>query len=970
MTATVIMIAVIIGSLIVGDSVRNTLIQRVKQRLGDTETVVFSKNSFFEESIMQTSVFENNARAAILIDGFVSDKGKYFPVMVWGVNDMDIPAGSAKINRELAGELSETSNKDLILRLPATGMVPSGSLFVTDNYTTSLRLRFAGIAGKDESGNISLKNEQTIPCNIFVNRHELANALKINHKINIILSSEKITTENLEYIWTPSLSGIKIENNELLSDRIFLQNELIETIIRDNNDVNRLFSHMANSLTVSGKDAIPYSFVTAADNYNGKKIENQDVILSDYSAARLKAKVGDSIRMTFFVSGDLKILSEDAVNLLITDIVPIAELQADTTLSANFPGLSDVENCTDWDSDLPIDMSRITKEDEDYWNAYRSTPKAIVSYNAVAAKWKNAYGCATALRFAQTPYLQGLKPSMTGIQVIHPCEAGLMAAQNSIDFTALFLSLGFFIILAAALLMLVPLSEMIFSRCEEMSLMLALGYNKRKIISILWKESYCVITIATLFGIIVGILYTLLIITLLNTLWQGAVHTDGFTFHTDWETLLAGTGAGTSISLIILRLSIVRAVKRTDKPQKTSRKAPKTTSVFSINQLIRIDLLSGGKRAWLSFAALASGVLIVFAVGLNRPGYTDSRQLQSATGGYSLWCETSVPVYHNLSTKEGRKKLSLNVLPIDFEALQLLRFGADDASCLNLNKVTQPTVLGVDMQALKSSGFQIKQSIYPEGISAFDTGRQISLSAQSIYPVIVDETVLLWGLQMKLGDTLKYEAGDGRTIYLQLAATMQNSIFQGNLLMDKNLFKSIWNEITGSETALIKTGDKHSITEIKTQIERALSEYGVRVTPTIQRLKEFNSVTDTYLTIFMALGGFGLLIGIAGFIIVVRKDLASRREQIALLRALGYSDTRIVRLMITKNRLIPLAAISVGFALSLCTVIGGLSGVSISLWTIILIFLLLLIVGVLFFIDKTINKFISNENIIHSARSR
>jgi putative ABC transport system permease protein len=974
MAATVIMVAVITGSLITGDSVRNTLIQRVKQRLGDTETIVFSKNSFFEESLAQTSVFEDNARAAILIDGFVSDNGKYFPVMVWGVNDMDIPAGSAKINRELArelaGELSETGSKDLILRLPTTGMVPSGSLFVTDNYTTSLRLAFAGIAGKDAGGNISLKNEQIIPCNIFVNRHELATALKINHKINIILSSAKITTENLEEVWTPSSSGIKIENNELRSDRIFLQNELVETVRRDNSDVNRLFSYMANTLEITGKDtiSIPYSFVTAADNYNGKKIENQDVILSDYSAARLKAKVGDSIRMTFFVSGDLKTLREDAVNLRVTEIVPIAELQADTTLSANFPGLSDVERCTDWDSDLPIDMSRITKEDEDYWDAYRSTPKAIVSYNAVAAKWKNAYGSATALRFAQTPSLQGLKPSMTGIQVIHPREAGLTAAQYSIDFTTLFLSLGFFIILAAALLMLVPLSEMIFSRRGEMSLMSALGFNKRKIIRMLWKESFCVIAIAALLGIIVGVLYTLLIITLLNTLWQGAVHTDGFTFHTDWETLLAGTVAGMTVSLIILRLSIVRAVKRIDRPQKTSRKAPKTASVFSINQMIRIDLLSDGKRAWLSFAALASGVLIVFAVGLNRPGYTDRRQLQHATGGYSLWCETSVPVYHNLATKEGRKKLSLTALPADIETLQLLRFGADDASCLNLNKVTQPTVLGVDMQALKSSGFQIRQSIYPEGVSAFDAGTQTSLSAQNIYPVIVDETVLLWGLQMKLGDTLKYEADDGRTIYLQLAATLQNSIFQGNLLMDKNMFKNIWNEITGSEIALVKTSDSRSIAEIKSLTEAALSEYGVRVMPTIQRLKEFNSVTDTYLTIFMALGGFGLLIGIAGFIIVVRKDLVSRREQIALLRALGYSDTRIARLMISKNRLIPLAAISAGFALSLCAVIGGLSGVTISLWIITVIFLLLLIAGVLFFIDKTTNKFISNENIIHHTR--
>jgi putative ABC transport system permease protein len=956
MAATVIMVAVITGSLITGDSVRNTLIQRVRQRLGDTETIVFSKNSFFEDAFVHGSIFEGNAKAALLTDGFISDNGKYIPVMVWGVDDMNIPQGSAKINRELADELTSSGNNDLIIRLPATGMVPSGSLFVTDNYTTSIRLSNGGIVDADNGGNISLKNEQIIPCNIFVNRRELAAALKIKGKINIIFSSANITVEDVANIWTPSLSGIKIINNEMLSDRVFLQNELVATILDTNIEVNRLFSYMANRLTVNGKDAIPYSFVTAADSYRGQKIENGEIILSDYSAARLKAKAGDSIKMTFFVSDDFKMLHEDTVNLRIASIVPISELQADTTLSAEFPGLSDVEKCTDWDSDLPIDMSHITKEDEDYWTKYRSTPKAIVAYSAIADKWSNAYGCATALRFAQTPDISRLKPSMTGIQIVHPREAGLTAAQNSIDFTTLFLSLGFFIIIAAALLMLVPLSEMIFNRREEMSLMYALGFDKKRIISMLWKESFLITLVASAIGIIVGVLYTLLIITLLNTLWQGAVHTDGFTFYANYKTLLAGTLAGMTISLIILRLSISRAVKRIDKPLKTSRKIAKAASFFSINQLICADLKAAGKRAWLSFVALASGVLIVFAVGLNRSGYTDGKQLQRATGGYSLWCETSIPVYYNLSTDYGRKKLSLNILTEDVEALQLLRFGADDASCLNLNKVMQPTVLGADIKRLLSSGLQIKQSIYGDGISAFESVTLSSLTAPDVYPVLVDETALLWGLQMKLGDTLRYEAGDGRTVNLLLAGTLHNSIFQGNLLLDKDIFKSIWNEITGSEIALIKTNctSQTEISDIKTLIDRALSEYGVRVMPTVQRLKEFNSVTDTYLTIFLVLGGFGLLIGVAGFIIVVRKDLASRREQIGLLRALGFSDRRLTWLLVTENRLIPFAAIVTGFGLSLCAVIGGLASVTAEIWLIVLVFLILLISGVFYFIKKEV----------------
>ncbi|KAA6309605.1 hypothetical protein EZS27_012424, partial [termite gut metagenome] len=44
--ATMITVAVITGSLMVGESVRATLVQRVEERLGDTETILFSRYAF------------------------------------------------------------------------------------------------------------------------------------------------------------------------------------------------------------------------------------------------------------------------------------------------------------------------------------------------------------------------------------------------------------------------------------------------------------------------------------------------------------------------------------------------------------------------------------------------------------------------------------------------------------------------------------------------------------------------------------------------------------------------------------------------------------------------------------------------------------------------------------------------------------------------------------------------------------
>ncbi|GAB6010915.1 FtsX-like permease family protein [Viscerimonas tarda] len=1036
--AVLIMVAVIVGSLVVGDSVRSTLVQRVHERLGNTETILFSKNSFLESSVVDDPLFEGQGHGVLLSNGFISNVGQLIPVMVWGVDDKDIPKGGAKINQTLAEELKfkvqgskfEVGESEIVLRLPATGLAPSGSLFVTDNYTSSARLALAGVVDAANGGNLNLKNEQIVPYNIFVNRTELASILEIENKINLILCEKPVSYADFSKIWTPALSGLN-ENRyagftEITSDRVFIQGDVVQTLCSNHPNANRLFSYLVNSIGKDGAlpvSTIPYSFVTAADQYKGRALRNDEFIFSDYAANRIGAKLDDSICITYYVSKDLKTLSVDTLYGRVGQIVPLSELAVDKTLSADFPGLSDVEKCTDWDSDLPIDMSLITKEDEDYWTQYRTTPKILIPYSAVYEKWGNAYGNATAIRFpSASPVIASpeLEPAMFGIQLIQPKEMGLNAARNGVDFSSLFLSLGFFIILSAILLMLVPLSEMLYVRRNEIALFSALGYSKKRIVGILWRESAPVVVIASLLGIVAGLLYTWLILTLLGSLWKGATHTGGFTLFPSLSVVLAGFVAGLAISLVLLWRSLSSKFKKPlQPPRRGGFKVPlrgirglstlatlfciflaatNTASLFVVSGFLLIvtaacwgdyiiqikgkpspliprrgtfraspagrleglswsNLYANRKRTLLSFFTLTAGVFIVFSVGLNRRGFADSSQLTSGTGGYSLWCESSVPVYHNMATEAGREKLALSDLPEDTRVIQMTRYSADDASCLNLNKVSQPTVLGVDMNLLKTADFEIEKHIYSGEKPVFDA---LQTGTDSVYPVLIDETVLMWGLMMNLGDTISYESGAGKRVYLQLAGMLKNSVFQGNVLMDKQLFSEIWGEITGSEIALVKINETET-EETKKLLSQALNEYGVKVTTTAQRLKEFNSVTDAYLNIFLTLGGLGLLLGIMGFIIVIRKDLSSRTEQIALYRSLGFTDDRISKILVSENRLVPLSAVVVGVVSSLLGVSGGFANVGLWVWLSSFVLSLFLIVCIVVFIHKSVRLCLSKN---------
>ena len=1012
--AVFITVTVIVGSLVVGDSVRTTLVKRVAERLGDTETIIFSRNSFMSEKLLDTHLFGETTRGILLTNGFISQSGKLIPVFVWGVNDLSISRGAAKINEVLAKELSSGNSDNIVLRLPATGLVPSGSLFVTENYTTSLRLSNDGIVNAANGGNISMKNEQLIPFNIFIDRKELAEALEVEGKINLILDDKQISFEDLNKVWDYSSSGLSVEHKEhfteIISDRVFLQEQVVETISRNNNEANRLFSYLANSIETDSI-SIPYSFVTAIDQYKDEILQKDEIILSDYSAKRLNAKVGDKISVSYFTSQDLKTLETGTTHLRVKQIIPISELVADTSLSAEFPGLSDVDRCTDWDSDLPINMDLITDEDEKYWEDYRNTPKAIVAYETVAADWGNAYGIATAIRVANAkPNLSELRAEMFGIQIIQPRETGLFAAKNGVDFSGLFLSLGFFIIISAMLLMLIPISEMLGQRQSEIALLKALGYTRKRITKLFWMESAPVVLISSIIGTIGGLLYTSLILWLLGNVWKGATQTDGFSIYPSIATLSIGLIVGIVLSLCLLRITIARALK--DKSSKLNLKEKSTpkpvipifagiltlfiiginfiffqsvtlfvfagiiligtaalwgnylisrngstkTDGFHSSKLVWATLYANRKQSLLSFFALAIGVFIVFSVGLNRKGFADSSQIRTGTGGYSLWCESSVPVYHNMATQAGREKLSLTDLPNDAEILQCLRYSADDASCLNLNKVATPTVLGVEMNAFSESDFPIGKNIWSADRN--ELFEQMQTASNSVYPALIDETVLTWGLMMNLGDTLYYENDKGESTAILLAGILPNTIFQGNILIDRKLFSEIWGETTGSEVFLLKV-DETQKNEVKTLLSQALNEYGVMVSTTNDRLKQFNTVTDTYLTIFLTLGGLGLLLGIMSFIIVIRKNLTTRNKEIKLYRTLGFTDNKIEETLRRENLIVPLYAIATGVISSLLGVSIRFMNTGIWVWFTALLFTIFFVACVVVFVRKSVSEKVS-----------
>ena len=184
------------------------------------------------------------------------------------------------------------------------------------------------------------------------------------------------------------------------------------------------------------------------------------IIINSWLAQDLGLKTGDSLQLKYFIMGQRRQLSEDSSVFVVSEVRDIQDRIWDPALMPEFPGISKAGSCSNWQTGSPIDMKKIRKKDEDYWKQYRGTPKAFISLPTGQKLWGNPFGTLTSVRFSVTSVeasaigpaiLKGLSPRGQGLAFAPVYDQGMRSASNSTAFGSLFLSLSFFLILAALL---------------------------------------------------------------------------------------------------------------------------------------------------------------------------------------------------------------------------------------------------------------------------------------------------------------------------------------------------------------------------------------------------------------------------------------------------------------------------------------------------------------------------------------
>ncbi|HVF10989.1 MAG TPA: ABC transporter permease [Abditibacteriaceae bacterium] len=352
----------------------------------------------------------------------------------------------------------------------------------------------------------------------------------------------------------------------------------------------------------------------------------------------------------------------------------------------------------------------------------------------------------------------------------------------------------------------------------------------------------------------------------------------------------------------------------------TNSTLPNSHTSITLNGLGWRNAARRRGRSLATVSLLACASFLIVAVGANRrdPAMGMERR-SSGSGGFALFGESTLPVYQDLNSNKGRETFGLDSLP-GVAFVQLRVHEGDDASCLNLNRAQSPRLLGVRPAELHNRhAFSFVRTLQ----STASPWLLLQDKTSDVVPAIGDQSTVVWGLRKSVGDTLAYTDERGKQFKIRLVGILANSILQGSLLISEENLVERFPAASGYRQFLIDAPSSSS-TETARALSTALEDVGMELTPTTRRLAAFSAVENTYLSIFQALGGLGLLLGSVGLGLVVLRNALERRSELALLAAVGFTPGSLHRLVFSEHIMLALLGLGCGVAAALVAVLPAL----------------------------------------------
>lgn len=328
-------------------------------------------------------------------------------------------------------------------------------------------------------------------------------------------------------------------------------------------------------------------------------------------------------------------------------------------------------------------------------------------------------------------------------------------------------------------------------------------------------------------------------------------------------------------------------------------------------------------------AMTAAGVFLITAVSLNQKSPPkDPRDRRSGTGGFVLLAESGLPLLSNLERAAAGDAPDTDWASLGLEGAVPFRVQeGEQAGCLNLNRAVQPRLLGVDPARLAQRGaFAFQEALQGAVPNRDNAWHLLDVDwGPDIVPAVGDVGTVYWALGLQVGDTLLQTDEQGRPFSLKIVAMLEPSVLQGSLIIPEKAFLERFPSTAGYRVFLIDAPpDKAE--DLSKALSRTFRRWGLEVVPTARRLALFQSVENTYLSIFLVLGGLGLLLGTVGMGWVLWLNILDRRGELAMMQAVGFRREVLTSLLVREHLLLLAAGVGAGVLSAVPAVLPVLAG--------------------------------------------
>ena len=647
--------AVIVGALIVGDSIRASLTKMTLVRLGKIDFVLsgprFVREALAEEISTRCEKGTTIAPAIVMpvglqrkADEITRRAGRVslygFDERAWSLMDtIETPPRGADLilSASAAAALDAHVGDDVTLWVELPSVIPRDTLLAKkDNDSQEITLKISRIASEGCGlSRLGFQSTQTSPLNAFVDLHFLQERLGLEEirptrrdpshrpaRVNTLLGSgiegrdPQVSTnlhrkyeEALRQSWRLADLHLKIVKNEALkvvvieSEQMIIEDPLAEAVFKtareEQQPVASVLVYLANKIwnpqshqpgtrsgysmysTIAGIDAAilegtrfgGFEFIGETPASFGEN----DVLINDFLAADIQAKVGDLIQFSYHTIGVRGELPEQDRTVTVRGIVKMTGIASDPTLTPSVKGITDVDSLSNWDQPFSMDLDAVTTRDEEYWDSYRATPKVFLSLQQSQKLWPSRYGSLTSIRMGwnemsdkhetatttvvdsreeemtlESRILQHVDPEAIGL-TFQPVKAmGLNAANGSTDFSGLVIGFSLFLILAAVILIGLLFRLGMEQRVRELGLLEAIGFTPQQVRLQMRLEGLVVVVIGALLGVLVAMGYAALIIFGLTHWWIGAIGTKNLILDIrPWSLVL---GFGLSLATVFVTI--------------------------------------------------------------------------------------------------------------------------------------------------------------------------------------------------------------------------------------------------------------------------------------------------------------------------------------------------------------------------------------------------------------------------------